>query len=246
MIYESIIKNLDVSSRLKIISISNYIGYYILTNKFLWDNIEIYNIKNYKYILDFIKEINNNPKKIICVSSGKLKINLDNYNLSKLEYLNLSNSKITYNNLVKILYQCKLKKLYLKRINLYSLIRHIVNSQKDTLEELDLSVSKRDTYNISSTNLNNIHNLKKLKVLKINNNSITKAIFYQIIMMKNLKLLEIKDVLIFKMGGWCICDKLRYIIPYLSNIDKIMITENTFCDCSLNILKIKLKYKLII
>ena len=148
--YDLIIKNLDFNSRIKIIEISKYLGYYILTNKHLWNDIEIYNPRGYKYILDFIKNINDNPCRVLCVSSGVIKINLDSYKLDKLEHLNLSNSKISFNNLVKILYKYKLKKLYLKRINLYGLVRHIVNSQKDTLEELDLSISKRHTYQFQS------------------------------------------------------------------------------------------------
>lgn len=244
--YDLIIKNLDFNSRIKIIEISKYLGYYILTNKHLWNDIEIYNPRGYKYILDFIKNINDNPCRVLCVSSGVIKINLDSYKLDKLEHLNLSNSKISFNNLVKILYKCKLKKLYLKRINLYGLVRHIVNSQKDTLEELDLSISKRHTYQFQSKNLNNIHELNKLKILKINNNSIMIDIFLSIIKMKNLKELEIKDVLINKRYNYCICYDLKYILPYLYMFDKITTSEITFCKNTIDILKIKLKYKLII
>ena len=55
MIYDSILKNLDLNNRIKIIKLSNYIGYYLLNNKSLWKDIEIYNLKGYKYIFDYLK-----------------------------------------------------------------------------------------------------------------------------------------------------------------------------------------------
>ena len=74
----------------------------------------------FKVILDYFdteQKINNSPKKIICVASSRIKLNFDKYNFSRLIELNLSNSKITLEQLKKILYNSKLKKLNLKRIN---------------------------------------------------------------------------------------------------------------------------------
>jgi len=248
MIYRLIFNNLDINNRIKIIKISKYLGYYILTNIDLWNNIEIYNLKGYKYIFNFIKIINNNPTKILCISSGKININLDKYLLDKLEYLNLSNSKITYNNLIKILYRCKkLKKLYLKRLNLHSLVRHIINNQKETIEELDISISKKFTYSFTNYNLNNIYELNNLKVLKINNNSIAFEIFINILKIKKLKILEIKDVLINKKPHYCICSyNIEEIISLLNNLEKVSMTHITFCTYAIKTFKIKLKYNLII
>ena len=246
MIYDSILKNLDLNNRIKIIKLSNYIGYYLLNNKSLWKDIEIYNLKGYKYIFDYLKEINNKPEKIICISSGKIKVNLDGYNLSSLNHLDLSNSKITYNNLIKILYNCKLRTLFLKRLNFHSLIRHISNSQKDTLEQLDLSICKKNTYNFNINNLSNIYQLNNLKVLKINNNLISLDIFMSIIEIKSLEELEIRNIIINHKYVYCICHHLNYIIPLLSKLKKLTITDNIFCQRTTEIMKIKLKYNLII
>ena len=70
-------------------------------------------------------------------------------------------------------------------------MRHITNTQKDTLEELDISISKKYTFSFTSYNLDRISKLQNLKVLKLNNNNISTGLFIQLLQLKNLEVLEI-------------------------------------------------------
>lgn len=246
-VYEQILKQFDFKNRIKIIGISNYLGYYILTHKYLWDNIEIYNPKGYKYIFDLIKEINNCPKKVLCVACSKIKINLDHFDLCKLNHLDISNSKINLNDLVKILYRTKLEKLYLKRINFYNIMCHIINTQSDTLQELDLSISKKCNYNLYKVNnLKNINKLKYLKILKINNNNVSFEIFTQILKLPNLEKLEMIDCLINQKSNLCFCSRIKKIREPLIKLKEFKISGDFLCRNTMNILKLYLNSILIV
>jgi hypothetical protein len=245
-LYEYIFLNLDFNNRIKIINLSDYLGYQILTNKKLWNNIEIYNPKGYKNILSFIKNINNKPSKVLCVACGKLKINLNDYDLSQLNHLDLSNSRVTLDNFLNILYRCKLKKLYIKRVNFYNIMRHITNTQKDTLEELDISISKKYTFSFTSYNLDRISKLQNLKVLKLNNNNISTGLFIQLLQLKNLEVLEMIDCVIDRSEKTCLCYKIKHIIEDLKKLKIFTVGHDVFCQNTNEILKLNVKNFLIL
>lgn len=245
-IYEYIFNYLSLNNRLKIIKLSDYFGYLIITNKKLWFNIEIYNLKGYKYILEFIKKINNEPKTLICMSSSKLNINLKEFNLKKLNHFDISNSKMKFDNFLHLLYSSKLKKLYLKRVDFYNIMRHIASTQKDTLEELDLSISQKCTSAFGSYNINRINKLQNLKVLKINNNNISYQIFKDILNLPKLETLEIINCFIGRADQNCFCNNIQYLIDLLEKLKDVKVDSRFFCKNTNEILKLKLKNILIL
>lgn len=245
-IYEYIFNYLNLNNRLKIIKLSDYLGYLILTNKKIWFNIEIYNLKGYKYILDFIKEINNEPKELICMACSKININLQEYNLKNLNHFDISNSKMKLDNFLYILYNSRLKKLYLKRVDFYNIMRHIVSTQKDTLEELDLTISKKYTFTFTTYNINRINKLRNLKVLKINNNNISYQVFIDILKLPKLETLEIINCLIGRNEQNCFCSKIEYLIDLLKKLKDVKVDSRFFSKNTNEILKLKLKNILIL
>jgi hypothetical protein len=243
--YDPILKFLNTNMLLKLIFISDQFAYYILSKKKYWNFIEIYNLKNKNNILDFIKQINNSPITFKIVSSCKIRINHYDLNFSKLKHLDLSNSKISFASLMFILYNSKLEKLYLKRINLYKYFKHITNSQKETLKELDISSFRKYWHDSHMLDISTINLLTNLTLLKINNLTFSYQTFFKILELPNLEILEMANCYFKHNWKYCVCQDLHEIIPYLNKLKVLKISDDIFCSKSTQIIYEKLENKLI-
>lgn len=235
-VYDLIIYNLDTMSKIKLIKLYNKLSYYILNKSTFWETIKIYNNKEYPRILDFLKTLNDSPKVLQCISSEKIKLNLEDWNLKMLNHIDLSNSKIKYENLLGILYNSKLEKLYLKRIKLYNINKHIITTQKKYLRELDLSTMYKFRFERNNWSLFNIEKIQNLRILKINNIPLKYHILMNILSLKYLELLEMKYCYINSRWGYCCCSDIKNLVEKIVLIKKVVLKDN-FCNKTMDILK---------
>ena len=220
----NISKYLDSENKFNLIKLSSKVNDILRKSKIMESikyNKKKIDINKFKKYITYITELD--------IRYCKINFDVQLFNYSKLVKLDIYGVKIKIQDLLHIIKESKLKHLNIKwqKINNNNLY-FISQLQRNTLVNLNISTQKKFKFTIDSTS--NLHNLLNLKVLNIRNNSIKKDYLFRILKeLKNLKVLDIRNIRFY---GRCICYPYTIVqkLNNLKRLDKLILSNNTFCD----------------